>query len=224
MEYPVDSVKKLEDEGKTAVIVGNQDHIIGVIALMDSLRDSSPSTIHTLKEMGIKTAMLTGDNHGTAKAVSLSIGMEQYYAELLPEEKVKIIEELSKKHEHLAMVGDGVNDAPALARANVGIAMGVAGSDVAIKTADVALMQDNLSKLNYLFNLSRKTMANITVSIFIKSSFAVLAIFGLATLWMAVVSTKWIKLSSHTKCSKNRKRTYFKIKGLNIYKKEFREN
>jgi Cd2+/Zn2+-exporting ATPase len=99
--------------------VGNQDHIIGIIALMDGLRDFFPVTIHALKEMGIKTAMLTGDDHGTEKAVSLSIGIEQYYAELLSEDKVKIIEELSKQHEHLAMVGDGVNDVPALARANV---------------------------------------------------------------------------------------------------------
>jgi Cd2+/Zn2+-exporting ATPase len=216
MEYPIESVKKLEDEGKTAVLVGNQDHIIGIIALMDGLRDSSPGTIHALKEMGIKTAMLTGDNHGTAKAGSLSIGIEQYYSELLPEDKVKIIEELSKQHEDLAMVGDGVNDVPALARANVGIAMGAAGSDVAIETADVVLMQEDLSKLNYLFNLSRKTMAvikeNVTVSIFIKSSFAVLTIFGLVTLWMAVaIGDMGLSLAVIFKRSKNMKQSYSKL-------------
>jgi Zn2+/Cd2+-exporting ATPase len=189
-DYPVKIMERLEGEAKTTVLVGNQDQIIGVIGLRDQIRDSSLDTIELLKGMDIQTAMLTGDNQGTAKAVSSSVGIEQYYAELLPEDKVKIIGELSKQQGHVAMVGDGVNDAPALARANIGIAMGAAGSDVAIETADIALMNDDLLKVDYLMELSRKTMSivrqNVSVSILIKSSFAVMAVLGLVTLWMAV--------------------------------------
>jgi len=116
--------------------------------------------------------MLTGDNEGTAKAVSSKIGIDKYYASLLPEDKVKILDRLFDISEHVAMVGDGVNDAPALARSNLGIAMGSAGSDVAIETADIALMHDDISKVNYLINLSKRTMSivrqNFSVSILIK--------------------------------------------------------
>ena len=151
-EFPDELVHKLQNKGKTIVIVGNDKHIIGLIALMDKIRPLSRSTIQGLKEKNIKTVMLTGDNEGTAKAVSSQIGIEKYYAGLLPEDKVKIIDELLLKDKHVAMVGDGVNDAPALARSNVGIAMGTAGSDVAIETADVALMHDDISKVNYLIS------------------------------------------------------------------------
>ncbi|MGZ7108766.1 MAG: HAD-IC family P-type ATPase, partial [Methanobacterium sp.] len=183
-------IHKVENEGKTVVIVGNDEHIIGLIGLMDKIRPLSRSTIQGLKESNIKTVMLTGDNEGTAKVVSSKIGIDKYYAGLLPEDKVKIIDELLKNSEHVAMVGDGVNDAPALARSNVGIAMGTAGSDVAIETADVALMHDDISKVNYLINLSKKTMSivkqNVSISILVKGSFAAGAVIGLVSLWMAV--------------------------------------
>lgn len=189
-EFPDKIVSGLENNGKTAIILGNDEHIIGVISLMDKIRPLSKSTIQGLKERNVKTVMLTGDNESTAKAVSTKIGIDKYYAGLLPEDKVKIIDELLKEREHVAMTGDGVNDAPALARSNVGIAMGAAGSDVAIETADIALMHDDISKVNYLIDLSKKTMKvvkqNVTASILIKGSFAILAVFGFITLWMGV--------------------------------------
>ncbi|MDI6725006.1 MAG: cation-translocating P-type ATPase [Methanobacterium sp.] len=189
-EFPDELIHEMENEGKTVAIIGNDEHIIGLIGLMDKIRQLSRSTIQELKEKNIKTVMLTGDNKSTAEAVSSKIGIDQYYAGLLPEEKVKIIEGLVEKGEHVAMVGDGVNDAPALARSNVGIAMGTAGSDVAIETADVALMHDDISKVNYLISLSKKTMSvvkqNVSLSILVKGSFAVFAVLGFVSLWMAV--------------------------------------
>ncbi len=134
--------------------------------------------------------MLTGDNEGTAKAVASDLGIDDYYANLLPEDKVKVVDELLVQYKHVMMVGDGVNDAPALVKSNVGVAMGAAGSDVAIESADISLMHDDISKINYLIDLSKKTMdvvkENISVSIIVKTSFAILAVFGLVTLWMAV--------------------------------------
>ena len=189
-EFPEKLINKLQNEGKTAIILGNDEHILAVIGLMDKIRDLSKSTIDGLKERNIKTVMLTGDNEGTAKAVSSKIGIDEYYAGLLPEDKVKIVDELLDKGECVAMIGDGVNDAPALARANVGIAMGAAGSDVAIETADIALMQDNISKINYLIDLSRKTMSivkqNVSAALLIQVALAAFAVFGFVSLWIAV--------------------------------------
>jgi Cd2+/Zn2+-exporting ATPase len=189
-EFPEELINKLQNEGKTAIILGNDEHILAVIGLMDKIRDLSKSTIDGLKERNIKTVMLTGDNEGTAKAVSSKIGIDKYYAGLLPEDKVKIVDELLDKGECVAMIGDGVNDAPALARANVGIAMGAAGSDVAIETSDIALMQDNISKINYLIDLSRKTMSivkqNVSAALLIQVALAAFAVFGFVSLWIAV--------------------------------------
>ena len=189
-EFPEKEINKLQTEGKTAIILGNDEHILGVIGLMDKVRSLSRSTIHGLKKRNIKTVMLTGDNEGTAKAVSSKLGIDEYYAGLLPEDKVRIIDNLTDKGEYVAMVGDGVNDAPALARANVGIAMGAVGSDVAIETADIALMQDDISKINYLIDLSRKTLSivrqNVYSAIFIQLFLATFAVFGFVSLWIAV--------------------------------------
>ena len=189
-EFPDDLIEKLEINGKTVLIIADQDRVIGLIGLMDKIRTSSKSTIMGLKERNIKTIMLTGDNEGTAKAVSSKIGIDNHYSSLLPEDKVKIINDLILKDKHVAMVGDGVNDAPALARSNVGIAMGSAGSDVAIETADIALMHDNITKISYIIDLSRKTMSvvkqNVSLSIIVKGSFAFFTILGFVSLWMAV--------------------------------------
>ena len=134
--------------------------------------------------------MITGDNDKVARALAEKIRVDEYYAGLLPGDKIKVIESLATRFGSVAMVGDGVNDAPSLASAHVGIAMGTIGSDIAIETADIALMHDDLSKIHYLVLLSRKTMnvvkQNVTASIFIKGSFTVLALMGIMNLWIAV--------------------------------------
>ncbi|MGZ4901428.1 MAG: heavy metal translocating P-type ATPase [Halobacteriota archaeon] len=187
---PHDVVDQLENAGKTLVLVGTDSHIVGVIGLKDRIRDSSAGTLQALAAQGIKTVMLTGDNDRAAAAITSELPLDECYAELLPEDKVRHVEELATTYKHVAMIGDGVNDAPAMARAQVGIAMGAAGSDVAIETADIALMHDDLSQVPYLISLSKKTMSvvkeNVTASILVKGSFAALALLGLITLWLAV--------------------------------------
>ncbi|UCD72696.1 MAG: cadmium-translocating P-type ATPase [Candidatus Bathyarchaeota archaeon] len=191
IEVPEDQIEKLENEGKTVVIVGNQKEAIGLIAIMDRVRDTTVETIAELKKRGIRTEMITGDNERTARAISEKIGVDEYHAELLPDEKVAMIREhLATDFGNVAMVGDGVNDAPALAAANIGIAMGAIGSDVSLETADIALMQDDLTKLPYLIELSKKTLEvvkeNVLASILIKGSLVLLVFPGIATLWLAV--------------------------------------
>ncbi len=184
-------LNKLENSSNTAVLVGNQKALLGLIAIADEVRDIAPSAIKRLKKLGIrKTVMLTGDNAVTARAIAGQIGIDQFKAELLPDQKVEIIHQLMSGNEMVGMVGDGINDAPALASATMGIAMGVSGSDTAIETADIALMEDDLSRIAYLKGLSRKTVRiikqNIFIALFLKGLFFALAIPGLATLWMAV--------------------------------------
>ena len=190
IEFQERVIEEFEKKGKTTVLIGNKNQVIGIIALADKIRSASQETIRSLKSQGIKTVMLTGDNELVAKAIAKKLAIDEYYAESLPEDKVRIVEKLLEKYEHVVMIGDGVNDAPALAKAHVGIAMGAIGSDVAIETADIALMHDDLSKVNYLIDLSRKTMSvvkqNISFSILIKGSFAILAFPGLIPLWLAV--------------------------------------
>jgi Cd2+/Zn2+-exporting ATPase len=185
-----DIFNRLENEGKTLVVVGTASHVSGVIGLKDRLRDKSAATVNALASRGIKTVMLTGDNERAAAAIASELALNECYAELLPEDKVRHVEELATAYTGVVMVGDGVNDAPAMAHANVGIAMGAAGSDVAIETADVALMEDDLTKVTYLIDLSAKTMAvvrqNVITSILVKGSFALLTIPGVITLWLAV--------------------------------------
>jgi len=187
----LDSFNKLEDEGKTTVLVGKPDQIIGVIGITDKIRDGSRNLIKSLHKKGIKQiVMITGDNKRTAKAVAEKIGIDEYYAELLPEQKVSIIEKIKKKRQGVAMVGDGVNDAPSLATADLGIAMGVVGSDTALEVADIALMNDDISQVSYLLTLGKKTMSvikqNIAGAIGVKLILAILVFPGLVTLWMAV--------------------------------------
>jgi Cd2+/Zn2+-exporting ATPase len=188
---PLDGlVDRLEAEGKTVVLVSEDGCAVGAIALMDKLRDGAVEAIGELKANGVRVEMLTGDNEITARAIAEKLGLDGYRAHLLPEEKVKAIEELRADHGSIAMVGDGVNDAPALAAADVGVAMGAIGSDVALETADIALMEDDLRRINYLVRLSRATMGrireNIAASIVVKLIVAALAFPGWVTLWMAV--------------------------------------
>ena len=185
-----EEINQFSAEGKTVVFIGDEDGVIASLTVVDKIRDNAPDVIKDLKEQGVKTIMLTGDNKIAAKKVADEIGLDYVYSNLLPEDKLNILDTIRNKFGDVAMVGDGINDAPALARANIGIAMGAAGSDVAIETADVALMQDDISKLPYLFSLSQKTMniikQNISLSIFIKALFVILAILGLITLMMSV--------------------------------------
>ena len=146
-----------------------------------------------LRENGVThVALLTGDHELAARALGESVGVDEVRAALLPADKVRAVEELRQRHGAIAMVGDGINDAPALAAADVGIAMGVAGSDAALETADVALMADELLKIPYALRLSRATLrnvrANIAFSIGLKAAFLIMAVLGVATLWMAVVA------------------------------------
>ena len=185
-----EEINKYTAEGKTLVFVGDESGVIAGLTVVDKIRDNAAEVIGDLKDQGIKTIMLTGDNKMAANKVADEIGLDYVYSNLLPEDKLNILDTIRNKFGDVAMVGDGINDAPALARANIGIAMGAAGSDVAIETADVALMQDDISKLPYLFSLSQKTMniikQNISLSIFVKALFVILAILGLITLMMSV--------------------------------------
>lgn len=187
---PWKKIRKYDEKGKNTVLLGNNKEIIGLIVLRDQIKDGAEDVVKFLKKENLITVMLTGDKKGTANAVSSYLGLDECYHGLLPEDKVKKIDELITIHGNVAMVGDGVNDAPALAKANIGIAMGAAGSDVAIETADIALMNDDLSKLEYLIKLSKSTMnvvkENVILSVVVKSSFALFAVLGFVTLWMAV--------------------------------------
>ena len=179
--------------GRTAVLVARDGLPIGIIAVADRTRESGRDAVDLLRAQGIeRIVMLSGDSHGTARAIAAELGVDECRAELLPEDKVAAIEELRRTYGSVAMVGDGVNDAPALASADVGIAMGVAGSDAALETADVALMADELLRIPYTFRLSRATVRNIKVnlaiSIVLKAAFVVAAVGGFATLWMAVLA------------------------------------
>jgi Cd2+/Zn2+-exporting ATPase len=180
----------LEKQGKTAILLSEESSPAGIVALADIMRARAPEMISNLKKLNIRAEMLTGDNEEVARSMSDRLGLDKYYSGLLPEDKVQIVEELARSHGHIAMVGDGVNDAPSLATANVGIAMGTIGSDVAIETADIALMHDDLSRIDYIIMLSRKTMnivkQNVTVSLLIKGSFTVMALLGWINLWIAV--------------------------------------
>ena len=150
-----DAIPRLQQEGKTVVFVGTEDRLDGIIAIADEVRPGARRAIEQLHANGIeRVVMLTGDNEGTARAIADQVGIDEYRAELLPDEKVAVIEELVSEYDGVAMVGDGINDAPALATATVGIAMGAAGTDTALETADIALMGDDLTKLPYLYGLS----------------------------------------------------------------------
>jgi Zn2+/Cd2+-exporting ATPase len=188
-----EALQQFEREGKTATLLVTERKPIGVIAIADEVRPEARRTISALRTGGVRRIlMLTGDNEGTARAVAARLGIGEYRAGLLPDDKVQVVRELEASGESVAFVGDGVNDAPALASATVGLAMGVAGTDVALETADIALMADDLTRLPFAMRLSRETLAiikqNIWFSIAVKGVFLVLALVGWATLWMAVAS------------------------------------
>jgi len=181
----------LQTQGKTVMALGTEKEILALIAVADEIRESSKEVIRKLHQVGIeKTVMLTGDNQRTAEAIGKQVGVSDIKADLLPEDKLNFIKELRDKYRSVAMVGDGVNDAPALAASTVGVAMGGAGTDTALETADIALMSDDLSKLPYTIKLSRKALAiikqNITFSLGIKVLALLLIVPGWLTLWLAI--------------------------------------
>lgn len=179
--------------GRTAVVVGTVDHVCGLIAVADEVRPESKDAVQALRNAGIETiVMLTGDNRGTAEAVGRETGIDEVRAELLPAEKVAAIDQLVARYGQVAMIGDGVNDAPAMARSTISVAMGAAGSDAAIETADIALMSDDLAKLPWLIRHSRRTLRvirqNIGFSLLVKAVFVVLTFAGFASIWAAIAA------------------------------------
>jgi len=187
------ALEVLAAEGNSIVVVGNDEHVCGYIALSDMIRPRTTQTLDRLRKLGIEgLIMLTGDNKATAQAVAKEVGLTDFFAELLPADKVEAIKKLNQKYQHVAMIGDGVNDAPALALADIGFAMGAAGSDAAIETADIALMADNLEMLPWLVVHSRRTMRvirqNVIFSLAVKVVFMTLSFFGMASLWLAIAA------------------------------------
>jgi Cd2+/Zn2+-exporting ATPase len=186
-------LESMSGAGRTVVVIGNEQHVCGLIALADEVRGDVPQTLEKLRAAGIEhLIMLTGDNRPTAEAVARTAGVDEVRAELLPEDKVSAVEALVEKYERVAMVGDGVNDAPAMARATIGIAMGSIGTDAAIETADIALMSDDLSRLPWLIRHSRRTLAiirqNIAFSLAVKLAFVILTFAGISSLWSAIAA------------------------------------
>lgn len=182
-----------ESQGRTLVAIGSDGELMGMIALADAVRPDTRGTLRQLRQAGVEhLVMLTGDNRGTAEAVATQAGIGEFRAELMPEDKVTAIEALMAEHGQVAMVGDGVNDAPALARATLGIAMGAMGSGAAIETADIALMKDDLTQLPWLIHHSRRTLAvirqNITFALVVKGVFVLLTLAGHASLWSAIAA------------------------------------
>lgn len=184
-------ITNLQSEGKTVMILGTANEILCLIAVADRLRKSSREVIRKLHQLGIeKTVILTGDNKRTAEAIGKGIGVSEIQSELLPEDKLNSIKSLRKMYKNVAMVGDGVNDAPALAASTVGVAMGGAGTDTALETADIALMSDDLRKLPFTIKLSRKSLwtikQNIVFSLTVKALALLLVVPGWLTLWIAI--------------------------------------
>ncbi|GAB3071256.1 heavy metal translocating P-type ATPase [Salinicoccus sesuvii] len=194
---PLDAYEKdiadIENQGKTVIIVGTKNEVLGVIAVSDTIRETTANALSGLKRAGVdQVVMLTGDNEGTAKRIASEANVNRYFAQLLPEDKVNAVRQLQAEGHKVAMVGDGINDAPALALSDIGVAMGGAGTDTAMETADIVLMADNLEKLPHTMKLSRKALSivkqNIWFSLIIKAIALIFIFPGWLTLWMAVLS------------------------------------
>jgi Cd2+/Zn2+-exporting ATPase len=189
----VADLDSMNRDGRTLVFVALDRVLLGAIAVTDPLRETARETVELLRSHGIRyVAMLTGDHAVSARVVADSLSLDEHHAGLLPEQKHERVMAIRKAHGAILMVGDGVNDAPALAAADVGVAMGAAGSDAALETADIALMSDELLKIPYALRLARATLfnvkTNVIVSLVLKAAFLIMAITGSATLWMAVLA------------------------------------
>ncbi|HTH43974.1 MAG TPA: heavy metal translocating P-type ATPase [Oxalicibacterium sp.] len=183
-------LRDIENAAQSAILIASAEQVLGIIAVADRLRPTAAHAIEGLKRLGVAAVMLSGDNRLTAERIGAAVGITEIHAELLPQDKLQQIRGLQATHGEVGMLGDGINDAPALAQADIGFAMGAAGSDTAIETADVALMDDDLNKLPLFIELSRATrrvlVQNIGAALIIKAVFFALAVLGMATLWMAV--------------------------------------
>lgn len=192
------TLDQLERQGKTAVILSDEHRVLALFGVADTLRETSKTAIDELHALGVKTLMLTGDNPHTAQAIAHQVGIDKARGSLLPTDKLDAIEALIDGQHTIGMVGDGINDAPALARADIGFAMAAAGTDTAIETADVAIMDDDLRKIPAFIRLSRQTVAvlaqNITLALGIKAVFLVATLMGHATMWMAVFADMGVSL------------------------------
>ncbi len=189
----------LENQGKTTTIVCSPDQVLGIIGVADSVRSESCAVIQHLRDSGVEEIiMISGDGNGAVRSTASDLGINDYFGELLPADKVALVNRMKSKHRSIAMVGDGVNDAPALAASSLGIAMGMTGTDVALETADVILMKDDLSKISSLISIGKRTMSvlrqNIALALIMKCAFLLLAVFGVATLWMAVIADDGVTL------------------------------
>ncbi|WP_010167780.1 heavy metal translocating P-type ATPase [Pseudomonas sp. PAMC 25886] len=188
----------LEKQGKSVVLLLDKSGPLALFAVADTVKDTSREAIQQLHDLGIKTLMLTGDNTHTAKAIADQVGIDQAQGDLLPTDKLQAIEALYAKGHRVGMVGDGINDAPALARSEIGFAMAAAGTDTAIETADVALMDDDLRKIPAFIRLSRQTSSilkqNIALALVIKAIFLAVTFLGMATMWMAVFADMGVSL------------------------------
>jgi Cd2+/Zn2+-exporting ATPase len=188
-----DQLERMERDGASVIVVGKNEHVCGFIGLSDRLRAGARDALDELRQAGVRhMVMLTGDNRGTAEVIGRQAGVDQVRSELLPEDKVAAVEELVRQYGHVAMVGDGINDAPAMARANLGIAMGAVGTDAALESADIALMGDDLHGLTWLIRHSRRTLRiiqqNIFTSLGVKGVFVLLTLAGHASLWAAIAA------------------------------------
>jgi Cd2+/Zn2+-exporting ATPase len=184
-------ITELQEQGKTVVLVGHEDGVRGLLALRDRIRDSAKETISRLHARGLRTIMLTGDNLRTARAIASELGMSDLLADLKPADKVTAVQGLQKQYGSVLMIGDGVNDAPALAAATCGVAMGAAGSDAAIEAADIALMADDLAKVEEALLLGYKarciSLQNIVFSLLVLAVMIPLAVFGIIGVALTVL-------------------------------------
>ncbi|MCH9614727.1 MAG: Cadmium-transporting ATPase [Chlamydiia bacterium] len=191
-EEVLEQLAKLEEEGNTISVLSEEDSTLALFVFNDQPRENAQDVMGQLKKLGVRTVMLTGDNQGAANNVAKSIGIDEVHATLLPEQKVGKVHELENTYGHIAMVGDGINDAPAMAASSLGISMGAGGTDIAIETSDIALMTDNLERIPSLLRHSKRTMRlikqNISFSLIVKAIFLILALLKLATLWMAIAA------------------------------------
>ena len=199
---------EIQERAQSVVVVGHMPHadckgeVLGILAIGDSIRENAPQAIRDLHAAGIqKVVMLSGDNQRTVDAIAREVGIDEAHGDLLPEQKIERVRALLKEHTYAGMIGDGVNDAPAMAVATVAIAMGAAGTDTAIETADIALMKDDLSKIAETIRLGRRTLRiiqfNIVFSLAVKAVFLVLALLGYTSLWLAIAADTGATLSRH---------------------------